>query len=55
MSTTRNIPDESGTAAAVPGPVWRIAAIVFPLFICLFGLTMFGGGVWLIAVGGSWY
>ena len=55
MSTTRNIPDESGTAAAVPGPVWRIAAIVFPLFICLFGLTMFGGGVWLIAVGGSCY
>lgn len=37
------------------GAAWRIAAIVLPLFIGLFGLAMFGGGVWLIAVGGSWY
>jgi len=35
--------------------LWRIAAIAFPLFIGLFGVAMLAGGVWLIAVGGSWY
>ena len=41
--------------SAAPGLPWRIAAIVFPLFIGLFGLAMSAGGIWLIAVGGSWY
>jgi len=35
--------------------LWRIAAIALPLFIGLFGVAMLVGGVWLIAVGGSWY
>lgn len=35
--------------------LWRIVALAFPLFIGLFGLAMLVGGVWLIAVGGSWY
>ena len=41
--------------AAGTGVVWRIAAIILPLFIGAFGLAMAIGGVWLIAVGGSWY
>jgi len=38
-----------------PGPAWRLAAILGPVFIGLFGLAMLGGGIWLSAVGGSWY
>src|SRR3954466_4368219 len=55
MSSSRNTNEGYGTADAEPGLLWRIAAVVLPLFICLFGLAMFGGGIWLIAVGGSWY
>lgn len=55
MSSTRNTPGGNGAAPAAPGLVWRIAAIAFPLFICLFGLAMLGGGIWLAVVGGSWY
>jgi quinoprotein glucose dehydrogenase len=55
--TSSNKESQAGRADAARalGLGWRIAAIVFPLFIGLFGLAMLGGGVWLIAVGGSWY
>jgi quinoprotein glucose dehydrogenase len=46
---------KSARGGAVPGLIWRVAAIALPLFIGLFGLAMSGGGIWLIAVGGSWY
>lgn len=31
------------------------AVIVFAVILILLGVTLFGGGVWLIALGGSWY
>lgn len=55
MSSTKNTLRAEATAVAVPALGWRIAAIAFPLFISLFGLGMLAGGVWLAAVGGSWY
>ena len=48
--------DTINQAGAAPlSALWRIAAIALPLFIGLFGVAMLVGGVWLIALGGSWY
>lgn len=51
MSTT----NQTAGGAGGTGAVWRIAAIALPLFIGVFGLAMAAGGIWLAAVGGSWY
>ena len=32
-----------------------IAAVVMAVVIAIFGILIFGGGLWLIALGGSWY
>lgn len=37
------------------GRGWRIANIVVSIVLALFGLFLFAGGIWLIALGGSWY
>lgn len=34
---------------------WRVAAIVLAIVLAIFGLALLVGGVWLIALGGSWY
>jgi len=55
MRDTSSNNNETQAREAALGTSWRIAAIVIPLFIGLFGLAMLVGGVKLIAVGGSWY
>lgn len=50
-----NTRNDMTTEAAPVGLGWRIAAVVFPLFIGVFGLAMLIGGAWLIIDGGSWY
>lgn len=55
MSATKSKNDIGAEAGDQVGLGWRIAWIAFSLFIGLFGLAMFAGGIWLIAVGGSWY
>ena len=37
------------------GGKWRLAIVVLALALGLFGMALFGGGVWLMALGGSWY
>ncbi|WP_456268740.1 glucose dehydrogenase [Kushneria sp. AK178] len=37
------------------GKGWRIANIVVSIALALFGLFLLAGGIWLIALGGSWY
>ncbi|HEK1689298.1 Quinoprotein glucose dehydrogenase [compost metagenome] len=37
------------------GSKWRLAIALLALTLGVFGLALFGGGVWLIALGGSWY
>ena len=37
------------------GGKWRLATAVLALTLGLFGMALFGGGVWLMALGGSWY
>lgn len=32
-----------------------IATILLAVVLALFGLVLLGGGIWLIALGGSWY
>ena len=32
-----------------------VAAVVLALILAVFGILIFGGGLWLIALGGSWY
>lgn len=34
---------------------WRLATVLVALALGLFGLALLGGGVWLMALGGSWY
>ena len=34
---------------------WRVATVVLAVTLGLFGMALFGGGVWLMALGGSWY
>ncbi|WP_414156690.1 glucose dehydrogenase [Pseudomonas sp. BNK-30] len=34
---------------------WRLAIALLALTLGVFGLALFGGGVWLITLGGSWY
>lgn len=55
MSTTNKRGNPAQPSAPAAGTGWRIALVVIPLFIGLFGLAMLGGGIWLIAVGGSPY
>ncbi|MGE8112017.1 glucose dehydrogenase [Pseudomonas sp. NPDC086566] len=37
------------------GGKWRLATVVLALTLGLFGMDLFGGGVWLMVLGGSWY
>lgn len=37
------------------GSKWRLAIALLALTLGVFGLALFGGGGWLIALGGSWY
>ncbi|HDS1679243.1 TPA: glucose dehydrogenase [Pseudomonas putida] len=37
------------------GGKWRLATVVLALALGAFGMALFGGGVWLMALGGSWY
>ncbi|PWK57175.1 glucose dehydrogenase [Silicimonas algicola] len=32
-----------------------IATVVLAVVVAIFGILIFGGGLWLIALGGSWY
>ncbi|WP_435169395.1 glucose dehydrogenase [Falsirhodobacter sp. 1013] len=34
---------------------WKAGALVLSIVLALFGLALFGGGIWLIVLGGSWY
>jgi glucose dehydrogenase len=38
-----------------PSGKWRLATLVLASTLGLFGMALFAGGVWLIALGGSWY
>jgi len=55
MTLTRNAAFADGPAAARRGGGWRLAAILLSIVLALFGIVLFGGGIWLIALGGSWY
>ncbi|MGF9564734.1 glucose dehydrogenase [Neorhizobium sp. JUb45] len=55
MTLTRNAAFADGPAAARRGGAWRIAAILLSIVLALFGIVLFGGGLWLIWLGGSWY
>jgi quinoprotein glucose dehydrogenase len=55
MQPSRNAAIAGGPNFVRRGGAWRAAAIVLSLVIAAFGLVLLGGGVWLIALGGSWY
>ena len=45
----------NGRASAGHSGKWRLATVVLALALGAFGMALFGGGVWLMALGGSWY
>jgi len=45
----------SGVSQTPDRAGWRVAVGVLALALGLFGLAMLAGGVWLMALGGSWY
>jgi glucose dehydrogenase len=55
MTLTRNAAFAGGPAPARRAGAWRVAAITLSIILVLFGIVLFGGGIWLIALGGSWY
>lgn len=55
MSVSSSVLEEDGQAQLGQGAGWRVAALVLAVVLGLYGLTLFIGGVWLMALGGSWY
>lgn len=55
MTQASSVSQLSADAPPGLGSGWRLATGVLALTLGLFGLGMFGGGVWLMALGGSWY
>lgn len=55
MNQRSGVSRSNDQAQPVVGGKWRVATIVLALILGLFGMALFGGGVWLMALGGSWY
>ncbi len=53
--SSSSVSQEEGQARLVPGAGWRWATASVSIALGLFGIALLVGGVWLIALGGSWY
>lgn len=55
MNVSRSNSGSNGRAQLGQGAGWRSATIALAVALGIFSLAMLIGGVWLIALGGSWY
>lgn len=55
MNQRSGVSRNNDQAQSGSGGKWRLATVVLAVALGVFGMALFGGGVWLIALGGSWY
>jgi len=55
MNQRSGVPRNNDQAQPSLSGKWRLATVLLALTLGLFGMALFGGGVWLMALGGSWY